>query len=56
MPISRLRRAVVGLATMVVLTGTALTPVPQEICTTDLHCAEMHGVDLYGNPYPQKEN
>lgn len=41
---------------MVVLTASALTSVPTEICTTDLHCAEMHGVDLYGNPYPQKEN
>lgn len=54
--ILRLRRVLVGLTIVVSLTGTALTTVPQEICTTDLHCAEVHGVDLYGNPYPPKEN
>ena len=48
----RLRRALVGLTAMVVLTASALTTVPTELCTTDLNCAEMHGVDLYGNPYP----
>lgn len=52
----RLRRALVGLTAMVVLTASALTTVPTELCTTDIHCAEMHGVDLYGNPYPPKEN
>lgn len=52
----RLRRAFVGLTAMVVLTASALTVVPTELCTTDIHCAEMHGVDLYGNPYPPKEN
>lgn len=50
----RLRRVLVGLTIVVGLTGTALAPFPQEICTTDLHCAEMHGVDLYGNPYPPR--
>ena len=51
-----IHRALVGLTAMVVLTTAALTSVPTELCTTDLHCAEMHGVDLYGNPYPPKEN
>ena len=42
---------------MVVLATAAIAPGPPlELCTTDLHCAEMHGVDLYGNPYPPKEN
>lgn len=56
MPVSRLRWALVSLATTVVLTAASLTTVPQEICTTDLHCAEMHGFDLNGNPFPPKEN
>ena len=48
---SRLRRSLVGLVTLAVLTSAGVTVVPPEVCTTDLHCAQMFGVDLYGNPY-----
>lgn len=58
---SSVRRTVVRLTAALALTLASLANDPaltqiEELCTTDLHCAEMHGFDLNGNPYPPKEN